>query len=191
MRKNNGFRDGVSRRAMLKGAGAVAGVALGARAITGFPALHAQEPKVLRYLGTAVNQSADIARKVKEDTGITIEYIPVSTDDVTKRIITQPNSFDIVDEEYFSLKKVIPSGNLLGMDARRIKHVDKITPIFTKSQLPSGKKIGDQGTAPKKVFYLEGQNDRTLAASPTEWITLIPTVYNADTLGIRPDLIKR
>jgi putative spermidine/putrescine transport system substrate-binding protein len=146
---------------------------------------------VLRYLGTAVNQSSDIAKKVKEDTGITIEYIPVSTDDVTKRVITQPNSFDIVDEEYFSLKKVIPSGNLLGMDARRIKYADKITPIFTKGELPTGKKIGDQGTAPKKVFYLEAQNAKTFSSSPTQWITLIPTVYNADTLGIRPDLIKR
>ena len=96
------------------------------------PAVHAQEPKVLRYLGTAVNQSTEIAKKVKEDTGITIEYIPVTTDDVAKRIVTQPNSFDIVDEEYFSLKKVIPSGNLLGMDAKRIKYADKITPIFTK-----------------------------------------------------------
>src|SRR6202040_3072201 len=191
MRKNNGFRDGVSRRAMLKGAGAVAGAALGSRAITGFPAVHAQEPKVLRYLGTAVNQSSAIAKKVKEDTGITIEYIPVTTDEVTKRVITQPNSFDIVDEEYFQLKKVLPSGNLLGMDARRIKNVDKITPIFTKGELPNGKKIGDQGTAPKKVFYLEGQNAKKFASSPTQWITLIPTVYNADTLGIRPDLIKR
>src|SRR5580698_1228949 len=182
---------GLSRRTMLKTAASVAGLAAGTRAITGFPAVHAQEPKVLRYLGTAVNQSADIAKKVKEDTGITIEYIPVSTDDVTKRVITQPNSFDIVDEEYFSLKKVIPSGNLVGMDARRIKYADKITPIFTKGELPSGKKIGDQGTAPKKVFYLEAQNAKTFASSPTQWITLIPTVYNADTLGIRPDLIKR
>src|SRR5262249_29325576 len=112
-----------SRRSILKGAACVAGAAAGTRGITGFPAVHAQEPKVLRYLGTAVNQSADIARKVKEDTGITIEYIPVSTDDVTRRVITQPNSFDIVDVEYFSLKKIIPSGNLVGMDARRIKHV--------------------------------------------------------------------
>jgi putative spermidine/putrescine transport system substrate-binding protein len=183
--------SGVSRRAMLKAAASVAGVAAGSRAITGFPAVHAQEPKVLRYLGTAVNQSADIAKKVKEDTGITIEYIPVSTDDVTKRVITQPNSFDIVDEEYFSLKKVIPSGNLVGMDARRIKYADKITPIFTKGELPSGKKIGDQGTAPKKVFYLEAQNAKTFSATPSQWITLIPTVYNADTLGIRPDLVKR
>src|SRR6201984_2661728 len=127
-------RRGFSRRSVVKAAASAAGVAVGSRAITGFPAVHAQEPKVLRYLGTAVNQSADIARKVKEDTGITIEYIPVSTDDVAKRIITQPNSFDIVDEEYFSLKKVIPSGNLLGMDARRIKFADKITPIFTKGE---------------------------------------------------------
>src|SRR5712672_3167745 len=191
MSKSSKMSGRFSRRSILKGAACVAGAATGTRGITGFPAVHAQEPKVLRYLGTAVNQSLDIARKVKEDTGITIEYIPLSTDDVTRRIITQPNSFDIVDEEYFSLKKVIPSGSLLGIDARRIKYADKITPIFTKGELPGGKKIGDQGTAPKKVFYLEGQNSKVFAKSPTQWITLIPTVYNADTLGIRPDLIKR
>jgi putative spermidine/putrescine transport system substrate-binding protein len=187
MKKTTAGGPALSRRSLLKGAGAVAS----AGAITGFPAVHAQEPKVLRYLGTAVNQSADIAKKVKEDTGITIEYIPVSTDDVTKRVITQPNSFDLLDTEYFSLKKLIPSGNLLGMDTKRIKDADKITPIFTKGELPNGKKIGDQGTAPKKVFYLEAPTSKTFASSPTQWITLIPTVYNADTLGVRPDLIKR
>src|SRR6202011_2205606 len=191
MRKNNGSRDGVSRRAMLKGAGAVAGAALGSRAITGFPAVHAQEPKVLRYLGTAVNQSADIAKKAKEDTGITIEYIPVTTDEVTKRAITQPNSFDLIDEEYFSLRKVIPSGNLVGMDAKRIKNADKITRMFTKGELPNGKKIRAQGTAPKKEFYQEAQNRKNFASAPPQCITLIPPSYNADTLGIRPDLIKR
>ncbi|SFV09324.1 putative spermidine/putrescine transport system substrate-binding protein [Methylobacterium sp. 174MFSha1.1] len=180
----------LSRRTLLQGAGAAAGLAAGSGAITGFPAIIAAEPVTLRYLGTAVNQSGDIARKVKEDLGITIEYIPVVTDEVSKRVVTQPNSFDIVDSEYFSLKKLMPSGNLVGMDARRIKNADKITPVFTKGEV-GGKKIGDQGTAPKKVFYLEGQNSTKFAASPTEWITLIPTTYNADTLGIRPDLIKR
>ncbi|ACL55148.1 ABC transporter substrate-binding protein [Methylobacterium nodulans] len=180
---------GLTRRGLLAGAGA-AGVAAGSGAITGFPAVHAAEPVTLRYLGTAVNQSGDIARKVKEDLGITIEYIPVVTDEVSKRVVTQPNSFDIVDSEYFSLKKLMPSGNLVGMDARRIKYADKITPVFTRGEV-AGKKIGDQGTAPRKVFYLEGQNSTKFAASATEWITLIPTTYNADTLGIRPDLIKR
>src|SRR5947209_4899649 len=182
MRPTTKRQAGVSRRTVLKGAAA---------AIAGFPAIVSAQPVTLRYLGTAVNQSKEIAQKVKADLGLVIEYIPVTTDEVAKRIITQPNSFDVVDAEYFQLRKVIPSGNLLGMDARRIKYADKITPIFTKGALPDGKKIGDQGTAPKKVFYLEGQNSKTFASSPTEWITLIPTVYNADTLGIRPDLIKR
>ncbi|MBP33751.1 extracellular solute-binding protein [Methylobacterium sp.] len=173
-----------SRRTLLKGAAALA-----ATPVTGFPAVHAAEPVTLRYLGTAVNQSADIARKVKEDLGLTIEYIPVVTDEVTKRVVTQPNSFDLVDTEYFSLKKILPSGNLQGMDAKRIKLADKISSIFTKGEV-GGRKIGDQGTAPRKVFYLEGQDSKKFAGEQTEWISLIPTVYNADTLGIRPDLIK-
>ncbi|GEP11171.1 ABC transporter substrate-binding protein [Methylobacterium gnaphalii] len=178
-----------TRRALLKGAGA-AGFALGSGAVTGFPAVISAEPVTLRYLGTAVNQSADIVKKVKEDLGINLEYIPVITDEVTKRVVTQPNSFDILDTEFFSLKKIIPSGNIVGMDAKRIKNADKITSVFTKGEV-DGKKIGDQGTAPKKVFYLEGQSSKSFASSPTEWITLIPVTYNADTLGIRPDLIKR
>ncbi len=180
----------VSRRNILKGAAAVASAALAPRAITGFPAVIAGEPVTLRYLGTAVNQSKEIAQKVKAELGISIEYVPVVTDDVAKRIITQPGSFDVADAEYFQLRKLIPSGNLIGMDAKRIKYADKITPVFTKGQV-AGKTIGDQGTAPKKVFYLEGPTSSKFASSPTQWITLIPTVYNADTLGIRPDLIKR
>jgi putative spermidine/putrescine transport system substrate-binding protein len=182
---------GVSRRALLKGAAGLAGAAAGSGAITGFPYVWSQEDKVLRYLGTAVNQSDDITKKVKEDTGITIQNIVATTDDVTKRVITQPNSFDVLDTEYFSLKKLVPSGNILPMDAKKIKEFDNITPVFTKGQLPNGKVIGDQGTAPKKVMFLEGEHSTKFSATPTEWVTLIPTVYNADTLGIRPDLIKR
>ena len=189
--KRNKMAKGLSRRAVLKGAAGLAGAAAGSGAITGFPAVWSQEEKVLRYLGTAVNQSDDITKKVKADTGITIQNIVATTDDVTKRVITQPNSFDILDTEYFSLKKLVPSGNILPMDAKKIKEFDNITPVFTKGQLPNGKVIGDQGTAPKKVMFVESEHSTKFSPTPTEWVTLIPTVYNADTLGIRPDLIKR
>ncbi len=176
----------LNRRGLLKGAAAA-----GAGFTIGMPAIHAQEPKVLRYLGTAVNAGDDISKKCLADTGIKIEYITVTTDDVTKRVVTQPNSFDVLDTEYFSLKKLIPSGNIRPLEAKKIKQFDNITPVFTKGQLPNGQKIGGQGTAPWKVMYLEGANSTKFASSPTDFVTLIPTVYNADTLGIRPDLIKR
>jgi putative spermidine/putrescine transport system substrate-binding protein len=188
-KRHNNAGAGVTRRNLLKAAGALAG----AGAVSSFPApaVWSAEEKVLRYLGTAVNQSDDITKKVKEETGITIQNIVATTDDVTKRVATQPNSFDILDTEYFSLKKLVPSGNILPMDAKKIKEFDNITPIFTKGQLPNGKVIGDQGTAPKKVMFLDGPHSKTFSKTPTEWVTLIPTTYNADTLGIRPDLIKR
>jgi putative spermidine/putrescine transport system substrate-binding protein len=175
---------GFGRRDALKVAAGAAVASLAA------PAVHAQGPVVLRYVGTAVNQSKEIKDKVREDLGIVIEYVPVTSDDVVRRAVTQPNSFDILDSEYWMLKKIIPSGNLLGMDARRIKLVNEITPVFTKGEI-GGKKIGDQGTAPKKVSFLPAREAKTFATEQTQWMTLIPTTYNADTLGIRPDKIGR
>ncbi|MFX7973231.1 hypothetical protein ABTK40_20745, partial [Acinetobacter baumannii] len=79
--------------------------------------------------GTAVNQDKAIAEKFEADTGIRIQYVAVTTDEVTKRAVTAPSSFDLIDTEYFSLKKIVPTGNLLGIDARRIKNADKITSL--------------------------------------------------------------
>src|ERR1700744_619739 len=185
------MNNSVSRRAVLKGTAGAVGLAAGSGVIIGFPYVKSAEPKVLRYLGTAVNEGDDIAKKCMEDTGIKIEYITATTDDVTKRVITQPNSFDVLDTEYFSLKKLVPSGNIFPLDAKKIKEFGNITPVFTKGELPNGKKIGGQGTAPWKVLYLEGANSKKFSPKPTEFVTLIPTVYNADTLRIRPDIIKR
>ena len=69
------------RRSLLKGAAGVFATGM-------FPAVHAQEKIVLRYLGTAVNQDKAIAEKFKADTGIEIQYVAVNTDEVTKRAVT-------------------------------------------------------------------------------------------------------
>ena len=174
---------GVQRCSLLQGTAVILAAGV-------FPAIRAQEKVTLRYLGTAVNQDKAIAEKFKADTGITIQYVAVTTDDVTKRAVTAPNSFDLIDTDYFSLKQIVPTGNLKGIDTKRIKNADKITPLFLKGEV-AGKKVGDQGTAPHKVLYLEAEKSKVFAKSPTQFMSLIPTVYNADTLGIRPDLIKR
>ena len=182
--KNLPIQEGaVQRRSVLKGTAGILASGM-------FPAVHSQEKIVLRYLGTAVNQDRAIADRFKADTGIEIQYVAVTTDEVSKRAVTAPNSFDLIDEEYFSLKKVVPTGNLKGIDTKRIKNADKITTVFTKGEV-GGKKVGDQGTAPLKVLYLEDEKSKVFSKTPTRFMSLIPTVYNADTLGIRPDLIKR
>ena len=108
------MQKNTTRRKVLKGAGAVAAYAgLG----LGMPNVVRANDKVVRYLGTATTMGSEIDKKLFEDTGIKVQYIPVTTDEVTKRVLTQPNSFDIVDTEYFSLPKLVPSGNILGMDS--------------------------------------------------------------------------
>jgi putative spermidine/putrescine transport system substrate-binding protein len=76
------------------------------------------------------------------------------------------------------------------MDTAKIKYYDKIVPIFTTGKLTPSSVVA-QGTAPSTVGFVEGKASTKFAKQPTEWMTLIPTIYNADTLGIRPDLVGR
>ena len=145
---------GYSRRSVLKKAATVAAAgAVAPYVVTGFPAVHASDPVTLRIAGTGVNAFNELAQKAKEDLGFNIQYITLTSDDVVRRAVTQPTSFDMLDSEYWMLAKIVPSGNMLGMDAKRIKAYDDIVPIFTKGELPNGKQMSRQGTAPIKVAY--------------------------------------
>jgi putative spermidine/putrescine transport system substrate-binding protein len=114
----------------------------------------------------------------------------LDTDSVTQRAATQPNSFDIADIEYFICKKVWAAGNLQAMDTSKIKNYDKIVGIFRNGLLTPTSTIA-QGTAPHTVGFTSGPNGTDFVQEESGWMTLIPTIYNADTLGIRPDLIGR
>ncbi len=76
------------------------------------------------------------------------------------------------------------------MDVSKIKNCDKIVGIFKDGKLTPESTIA-QGTAPHTVGFTDVLDGTTFAAGQTGWMTLIPTIYNADTLGIRPDLIGR
>ena len=117
----------LSRRNVLKG-----GAAFAATATLGAPTIWAQNIKdvTLRQFGTGVSNLNEVAAKVKEDLGFTLEMTALDSDSVTQRAATQPNSFDIADIEYWICKKVWPTGNLQAMDTSKIKNYDKIVGIF-------------------------------------------------------------
>ena len=177
----------VSRRNVLKG-----GAAFAAGTTLGAPMIWAQNIKdvTLRQFGTGVSNLNDVANKVKEDLGFTLEMTALDSDSVTQRAATQPNSFDIADIEYWICKKVWPTGNLQAMDTSKIKNYDKIVGIFRDGKLTPESTIA-QGTAPHTVGFVEGPDGKSFVDNESGWMTLIPTIYNADTLGIRPDLIGR
>ncbi len=176
-----------SRRSILKGA-----AAFSAASTLSAPMIWAQDIKnvTLRQFGTGVSNLNDVAVKVKEDLGFTLEMTALDSDSVTQRAATQPKSFDIADIEYWICKKVWPTGNLQAMDTSKIKLFDKISPIFTTGKL-TPESVVAQGTAPSTVGFVADQGAKEFAPEVTNWMTLIPTIYNADTLGIRPDLIGR
>jgi len=170
----------------------LAGAAVGSGAITGFPTIWAQNIKnvTLRQFGTGTSNLNAIAERVKQDLGFTLQMTALDTDAVTQKAVTQPRSYDVADIEYFICKKVFPTGVLQPMQTSRIKLYDKIVPIFTTGHLTPETPIA-QGTAPSTVSFVEQPGAKAFAQRPTEWMTLIPTIYNADTLGIRPDLVGR
>jgi putative spermidine/putrescine transport system substrate-binding protein len=182
----------VSRRKLLKGAAATAGLAAGSGAFTGFPTIWAQNIKnvTLRQFGTGVSNINEIAEQCKKDLGFTLQMTALDSDAVVQRAITQPKSYDIADIEYWMVKKVFPAGVLQPMQVNKIKYFDKIVPIFTTGKLKPDSVIA-QGTAPHTVGFVEGKDSTKFAKGQTEWFTMIPTIYNADTLGIRPDLVGR
>jgi putative spermidine/putrescine transport system substrate-binding protein len=183
-------RTGLSRRALLKGAASTA-IAAGSTTL-GAPMLWAQNIKdvTIRQFGTGVSNLNDVANKVKEDLGFTLEMTALDTDSVTQRAATQPNSFDIADIEYFICKKVWAAGNMQAMDTSKIANYDKIAGTFRNGLLTPTSTIA-QGTAPHTVGFTSGPNGTDFVQEESGWMTLIPTIYNADTLGIRPDLIGR
>ena len=183
---------GISRRGLLKGAACVTAAAASSGVITGFPMIWAQNIKnvTLRQFGTGVSNLNSIADKCKEDLGFNLQLTSLDSDSVTQRAVTQPKSFDIADIEYWICKKVFPSGTMQALDISRLKNFDKISPLFINGKLSPGADIA-QGTAPHTVGFVDGKNGTSFAKGQTDWMTLIPTIYNADTLGVRPDLVGR
>jgi putative spermidine/putrescine transport system substrate-binding protein len=145
----------------------------------------------LRFIGTGVAQINDIRDKAQEDLGFNIELKALSTEENNQIAITQPGQYDMFDGEYFSLPLVIPSGNLQAIDISRIKSFDKIASFFTTGKFNGLPVENAQGTAPIKVMYLKDKDSKEFSDTPTDWATLIPFQYNADTLGYRPDLVGK
>jgi putative spermidine/putrescine transport system substrate-binding protein len=186
MTRNSTF----GRRPLLR----AAGVAVGTGAITGFPTIWAQNIKdvVLQHAGPPVTAIPAIAERASKDLGFTVHMQASENSDLLNRFLTQSTAIDCADVSMTFLRYLIGRNILQTIPVAKAANWDKTIPLFTKGEYPDGRKASRQGTMPLNVVYAaSAEGDKVTDGSPSEFLTGIPTVTNADTLGVRPDLVER
>jgi putative spermidine/putrescine transport system substrate-binding protein len=181
----------ISRRTVLKGTAAAAGVAVGSGAIQGFPTIWAQNLKnvTLRSIGSAVTHVEPWAKQASEDLGFKIEITALDFDAITNRINTQPGSFDIAEPTFNTFRRLSAVGNVQPIDTKRLKNWDNFNDLYRTGKLLPDSPFGD-GQNPTTVMYTkDGKN--FVKPGESDWLFGLPSVHNADTLGYRPDLTGR
>jgi putative spermidine/putrescine transport system substrate-binding protein len=178
----------VSRRSVLKGSGAIAA----STAVTGFPTVWAQTLKdvVLNHTGMSYSTLSPIAEQATKDLGFKVEMTVVDHPGLTNRMVNDPKSIDVADMEIWQNKLMVPQGATQAVEIGRITNWGDLTPLYTEGKF-AGKEVARQGDSPFEFMYREAKDGTSFASGPTGWASFCPGVYNADTLGIRPDLVGR
>lgn len=180
----------ITRRSALKKLGASTALA-GASSVLGAPMIWAQDIKdvTLLHLGPSYAVFPDMVEQASADLGFKIELQHAWTDGIMARVVNQPDTLDIADLEFWATQRIWRRGNMQPLDINRIANWEKIIPIFREGKNFDGSPMSTQGTLPFEVQYVN--SDGGLANIATDQASVIPMIYNADTLGIRPDLIGR
>jgi putative spermidine/putrescine transport system substrate-binding protein len=183
---------GVSRRRFLKGASAAAGLAAGSK-IIGLPTIWAQNIKdvTLNHAGPPVTAIPRIAEQASKDLGFTVRMQASENADLLNRFLSQSNAIDVADVSLTYMRYITGRNILQAIPVGKLKYWDQTIPLFTRSEYPDGRKASTQGIAPYGILYATGPDGQKFAKGPTEWVTAVPSVTNADTLGVRPDLTGR
>ena len=192
MKKTGKATGNLSRRGFLKASAGVAGAAAGS-GVLGAPMIWAQTIKdiTLNQVGPSYSVIADICEKASADLGFKIVPQTADSTQLMAKVVNQPETIDIADLEFWAMQKVWRSGQLQPVETAKIAKWGDITPVMKDGKNFDGSAQSMQGTTPFKVMYTGGPGDKEFSATPTDYATTMPTIFNADTLGIRPDLIGR
>lgn len=189
MKKTSGpLNKKISRRNVLAGGAAIAG----STAVTGFPMVWAQKLKdiTLNHTGMSYSTLADIGKQAEKDLGFKVQMSVVDHPGLLNRVSNDPKSIDVADVEIWQNKVLIPQNVLQGIEIAKIKNWGDLTPLYTDGTF-AGKKVSRQGDSPIEFIYRRSMADGGPSATKTDWVNFVPGVFNADTLGIRPDLVGR
>ena len=169
----------------------MAGLSAGSGALTGFPMIWAQDIKdiTLLHAGPPVAAIPKIGEQATKDLGFTIKMQATENVDLLNRFLSQSSAIDVGDVSIVFMKYLVGRNVLQAIPVAKYKYWDQTIPVFTKGTYPDGSEASNQGVAPYSVLYATDATGQKFADGVSDWLTGIPTITNADTLGVRPDLV--
>ena len=191
MSKKTDARSGLSRRAVLKGTAAAAGLVAGS-SIGGFPTIWAQDDITVRTVGMSVSNMPQLEDMANEALPFKVQQTAAAIPDIIGRGLNQPKSADLFEPPFMTMKVMWPSGNFQAWDTTKLPEWDQVVDLYKESgKIWPDAWYGD-GQNPSSVGYTSGPDAKDFVEpGSTKWITNHPVLHNADTLGIRPDVIGR
>lgn len=175
----------LTRRKFIK---RVAQATAGATCLGAAPYVHARPRPKLRVLGTHVTLQEAIRTQAEKDLGIDIEFEPKGSAAVLNKASTRPETFDLYEQWSNSINILWQANALQPIDKRRINRWSEVNALTKTGYLTPQARVG-AGDAPYKLLHV--QADDTLGQTPTERISFLPYVHNADSFGYNADIVPR
>ena len=173
----------------------------------------------LRVLGYSINLIDPIREAAEKDLGFQIVFdLAQDADAGRERVITQPDSFDVLSEHHSHLDWLWPSGNLQPVDISRITRWSEITPLFKLGKVNPGDPscTYGEGDAPFRNLYVDPEGTGSWKTSPdtiseldgvlVEWLdeasgqgngveptfcSMVPGVIGGDAFGYNGDIVQK
>lgn len=137
----------------------------------------------LRIVVTPPSGHSEIFLQAERDTGVKVSPVVLPTEDLLYTVQASPESFDLVQLEYWMVPQAAAQGLIQPIAARELDRYADILPLFLDGTV-DGIATRLRGTPPHEVQFA-----RPHAGNGARWLNLAPTICNCDTLGWREDLV--
>ncbi|WMS41350.1 extracellular solute-binding protein [Acuticoccus sp. MNP-M23] len=136
----------------------------------------------LRVLGTSVTQIEPVKQAAEEDLGLALEFITLDGTAAQRRGGLAPATFDVYDQWFHDLDLVWPTGSLQPIALSRVPRWGDANALSRTGGEAQRAAYSD----PSRNLFV--QLDATLGATPTDAISMLPTVHNADGFAVVGDM---
>ena len=136
----------------------------------------------LRVLGTDVTLNETLRRSAQDDLGLELEFIVLDGIEAQRRGALAPDSFDIYDQWFHDLDLVWPARSLKPIECQRIACWSE---LMAWSVLHPDQPAGVLSGTPLDRLFVQPSGE--LGRAQSDQISMMPTVYNADSFAIMGD----